>query len=239
MDFCVYANIAIFMIYFYSAYWSKSVEILDVLLHFFAFLPMAISCAFAIGRLKKNPELINYVGGIFVFCLGVGIFVLDDLGMINSNFYTENAIQIGSLAEVFLLSIMLSRKDALKHKRLLTAQQNLVREEQRRLLVEKENKNEILKITSSFSDELNSPLMALKNIKEHFSRSLDSNSHKPNFNKLKNHIELMESPLEKITMISRELERMREISNTEATSVLIDRKPINDPLNINKPSQSA
>lgn len=170
-------------VFFKIKYMSKSIYrlyrlsyvILIVLLFFSAFVPIALPYCYQLVNVlvlvfllliifsiiylyyKKKPIDSFFTVGIFFLIVGFGVFILNNLGLIENTFVTQNSSKIGTGLEVIFLSLSMSN--------LIRNLKNEKNELNRLALVRSEEMNDLKSyFLSNISHELRTPLNAIMNI---------------------------------------------------------------------------
>lgn len=130
---------------------------------------------FTIGYLyyDKKPVDSLFSIGIFFLVVGFGVFILNNLGLIENTFITQNSSKIGTGLEVVFLSLSMSN--------LIRKLKNEKNEFNRIALVKSEEMNELKSyFLSNISHELRTPLNAITNLIDVVSNDVKSKKVKKN-----------------------------------------------------------
>jgi two-component system, sensor histidine kinase LadS len=154
---------------------NLSYGLLLILLFFSVFVPAALPYCyqvvnllvlifllliiFAIGYLYYHNKVVDtfFSIGIFFLIVGFGVFILNNLGLIENTFMTQNSSKIGTGLEVIFLSLSMSN--------LIRKLKNEKNEFNRIALMKSEEMNELKSyFLSNISHELRTPLNAITNL---------------------------------------------------------------------------
>ena len=168
-----------------------SYALLAVLLFFSALVPIALPYCYQIVNLlvlvfliliifsiaylyvKKKPIDTFFTIGIFFLIFGFGVFILNNLGLIENTFITQNSSKIGTGLELIFLSLSMSN--------LIRNLKNEKNELNRVALVRSEEMNDLKSyFLSNISHELRTPLNAIMNLIDSISTEVEDDKIKNN-----------------------------------------------------------
>ena len=160
----------LFCAVFIPATLSYCYQIVNVLALLFLLL-----IVYLIGYLyyKKKSVDLFYTTGIFFLIVGFGVFLLNNVGLIENTFATQNSSKIGTGLEVIFLSLSMSN--------LIRKLKNEKEEFNRIALVKSEEMNELKSyFLSNISHELRTPINAITNLIETVSSEVKDKKVKKN-----------------------------------------------------------
>lgn len=162
--------VLLFCAVFIPATLSYCYQIVNVLALLFLLL-----IVYLIGYLyyKKKSVDLFYTTGIFFLIVGFGVFLLNNVGLIENTFATQNSSKIGTGLEVIFLSLSMSN--------LIRKLKNEKEEFNRIALVKSEEMNELKSyFLSNISHELRTPINAITNLIETVSSEVKDKKVKKN-----------------------------------------------------------
>lgn len=229
---------------------------LVVLLFFSALVPAALPYCYKVVNLlvlvfllliifsilylyvKKKPIDTFFTIGIFFLIVGFGVFILNNLGVIENTFSTQNSSKIGTGLEIVFLTLSMSN--------LIRNLKNDKNELNRLALIRSEEMNDLKSyFLSNISHELRTPLNAIMNLIDSISTEVEDDKIKKNckvikyssqsllssvndildFSKIeKNELQLDSAPFDALTLLE-EIEISAEIRAKEKGLKFLFTKP--------------
>jgi signal transduction histidine kinase/CheY-like chemotaxis protein len=122
---------------------------------------------------KKKPIDTFFTIGIFFLIVGFGVFILNNLGLIENTFTTQNSSKIGTGLELIFLSLSMSN--------LIRNLKNEKNELNRLALIRSEEMNDLKSyFLSNISHELRTPLNSIMNLIDSISTEVEDDKIKDN-----------------------------------------------------------
>ncbi|MBC5841056.1 response regulator [Flavobacterium sp. F-380] len=207
---------------------NVSYILLAVLLFFSALVPAALPYCYKIVNLlvlvfllliifsivylyvKKKPIDTFFTIGIFFLIFGFGVFILNNLGLIENTFTTQNSSKIGTGLELIFLSLSMSN--------LIRNLKNEKNELYRLALVRSQEMNDLKSyFLSNISHELRTPLNAIMNLIDSISTEVKDDNIKNNCRVIKYSSQTLLSSVNDIL----------DFSKIEKNELQLDRIPFN------------
>ncbi len=152
------AYVLLFVLLFCAVFIPSTLLYCYVLVNVFSMIFLFL-IVFTIAYLyyKKKPVDILFTIGIFFLITGFAVFILNNFGLVTSNFLTQNSSKLGTGFEIIFLSLSMSN--------LIRNLKNEKNELNRIALVRSEEMNELKSyFLSNISHELRTPLNAITNL---------------------------------------------------------------------------